>query len=303
MPASPARLDVTKTYKLFVNGAFPRSESGRSMPVHDARGRVVAHVAHASRKDLRDAVEAARGACEKWRGASGYNRGQILYRMGEMMEGKRTELAEAIAAVATPAGSKGKVSRGVGLSPDREVALSIDRLVHYAGWCDKHAQVLGSHNPVAGPYYNFTVPEAVGVVGVVCPSKAPLLGLVSLLAPVLTSGNACVVLASQASPLVAAVLGEVLATSDLPAGVVNILTGPHGELLGPLASHRDVDALCAMDAELDAARVLREGTAENLKRVWFAPIGAGQLQQEEAQGLAWIQPFVEFKTIWHPALA
>lgn len=282
----PERLNVTKTYKLFIGGAFPRTESGRSMKVAAADGPVVAHLCRASRKDLRDAVEAARAAHVKWAAATAYLRAQVLYRLAEMMEGKRRELEGAVA---------------IGGGIEGEVARAIDRVVHYAGWADKYPQALGCANPVAGPYHNFTVPEPVGVVGVVCPDDAPLLGLVSLVAPVVCAGNACVVLASERSPVAACVLAEAIATSDMPGGVVNILTGLREELIPHFASHRGIDAIHAAGVGEDHRRVLELGAAENLKRVkvwvpepdWF---------DDGACESPWcIEPFVEFKTIWHPS--
>lgn len=292
-----ARLDVLKTYKLYIDGKFPRSESGRSLMVKDATGRVLAHASRASRKDLREAVEAARRAQAGWCGGTAYLRGQILYRLGEMLEARRGEFAELIRSCATrPA--KGKRAGGADAA-EREVVGAIDRLVHYAGWADKFAQVLGCQNPVASSHYNFTVPEASGVVAVVAPSSPALLGLVSLVAPALVSGNTVVALASEENPLVAAVLGEACATSDLPAGVVNILTGERGELLPFIAAHRDIDAIHAAGLSEAERELLRAGVAENLKRValrapsdWF---------DGECQGPWWIEPFVEMKTIWHPA--
>ncbi|MCL4743162.1 MAG: aldehyde dehydrogenase family protein [Phycisphaerales bacterium] len=282
----PERLNVTKTYKLFIGGAFPRTESGRSMKVAAADGPVVAHLCRASRKDLRDAVEAARAAHVKWAAATAYLRAQVLYRLAEMMEGKRRELEGAVA---------------IGGGIEGEVARAIDRVVHYAGWADKYPQALGCANPVAGPYHNFTVPEPVGVVGVVCPDDAPLLGLVSLVAPVVCAGNACVVLASERSPVAACVLAEAIATSDMPGGVVNILTGLREELIPHFASHRGIDAIHAAGVGEEHRRVLELGAAENLKRVkvwvpepdWF---------DDGACESPWcIEPFVEFKTIWHPS--
>ncbi|MFN6041216.1 MAG: aldehyde dehydrogenase family protein, partial [Phycisphaerae bacterium] len=199
------RLDIAKTYKLFINGAFPRSESGRSLPILNAKGDVLAHISHASRKDLRDAVEVARAAQTKWANATAYNRGQVMYRMAEMMEGKRDELA---AAIMDPAvrDTKGKLAPKVtSAAAKTEVAAAIDRMVHYAGWCDKYAQVLGCNNPVSGPFYNFTSPEPSGVVVCVCPDASPLLSLVSLLAPAIVPGNAAIVVASEANPLPAVI--------------------------------------------------------------------------------------------------
>jgi acyl-CoA reductase-like NAD-dependent aldehyde dehydrogenase len=261
-----ARLPVKKTYKLFVGGAFPRSESGRT---YEAQGQ---NVARASRKDLRDAVVAARGAQPKWAGATAYNRGQVLYRIAEMMESRLDEFAS--------------------LLDDRaEVERAVDRWVWYAGFADKLAQVLGSANAVAGPYFNFTVPEPTGVVGIVAPEEPALLGLVSRVAPALVAGNAVVTLASEAKPLAAIELAEVLATSDVPAGVVNILTGQRAELAPWLAAHMDVNAIDLTGA--DGLRAdLERAAAENVKRVVFgAP---------DAQSLYEISAFLELKTVWHP---
>ena len=213
--ASSPRLDVRKTYKLYVGGAFPRSESGRSYPVHSAAGKLLAHAAQASRKDVRDAVVAARGAFAKWSGATAYNRGQVLYRVAELLEGRRAQF------VAEVADAEGATEA----EASRQVDAAIDRWVYYAGWADKFAQVVGSTNPVAGPYFTFSLPEPTGVVAVLAPQDSSLLGLVSVLAPVLTTGNTAVVVAAQDRPLPAVTLTEVLATSDVPAGVVNMLTG------------------------------------------------------------------------------
>lgn len=291
------RLEVAKTYKLFINGAFPRSESGRSIAIEGKSGKVIAHVAHGSRKDLRDAVEAAAAAQPRWASASAYNRGQVLYRMAEMLEGKRDEFVSAIAETSK--------HRSVETSkPHFEVEASIDRLVCFAGWADKYAQVLGCQNPVAGPYYNFTVPEPTGVVGVISPpAPAPaLLGLISLIAPPLCAGNAIVAIADDQSMIPASILSEVCATSDVPPGVINIITGNRGELIDHLARHRNVNAISAANLPRQAASVLRMGMAENLKRVhvwrfddrdWFDPT--------MCESPRTIEPFVEMKTIWHPS--
>jgi acyl-CoA reductase-like NAD-dependent aldehyde dehydrogenase len=261
-----SRLPVRKTYKLFVGGAFPRSESGRT---YEAEG---ANVARASRKDVRDAVRAARDTFPKWAGMTAYNRGQVLYRVAEMLEARAADFA--------------------GLCSGRdEVERSIDRVVWYAGWADKLAQVLGGSNPVAGPYFNFTVPEPTGVVGIVAPSEPPLLGLVSRLAPAMVGGNATVVLASEARPLAAIELAEVLATSDVPGGVVNVLTGYRDELAPVLAAHMDVNALDLAGADGQAADLERVA-AENVKRVVH---GAADVQSP------WeVAAFLELKTVWHP---
>jgi acyl-CoA reductase-like NAD-dependent aldehyde dehydrogenase len=261
-----ARLPVKKTYKLFVGGAFPRSESGRT---YEAEGQ---NVARASRKDLRDAVVAARAAQPKWGGATAYNRGQVLYRIAEMMEARVSELA--------------------GFASGRdEVERAIDRWVWYAGFADKLAQALGSANPVAGPYFNFSVPEPTGVVGVVAPDEPPLLGLVSRIAPVIVGGNTVVAIASETSPLAAVELAEVLATSDLPGGTVNLLTGFRSELAPWLASHMDVNAIDVTGADGLRADIER-AAAENVKRV---VLGA-----PDAQSLYEISAFLELKTVWHP---
>lgn len=302
------RLDVLKTYKLFIDGKFPRSESGRSMVVSTAAGPV--HLCLASRKDLRDAVEAARKAQPGWSAATAYNRGQVLYRMAEMLEGKKREFVEGIgegAKAPRHAGTKGKKAGTKGQrhgggtgGAEQEVLAAIDRLVSYAGWADKYAQVLGCNNPVSGPFYNFTIPEPTGVIAVVAPDEAPLLGLVSLIAPVLCSGNTVIALASGVNPIPAAVLGEVSATSDVPAGVLNILTGQRGELLPHIAGHRDIDGVHAGGLNGEEAAMLRGGVAENLKRVRIVE-SSDWFDAAAAQSPWRIEPFVEMKTVWHPA--
>lgn len=270
----PERLAVRKTYKLFIGGAFPRSESGRSYVVSGA------NVALASRKDVRDAVVAARSAFSKWSGATAYNRGQILYRMAEMMEGRR----DSFVAFGEDASS---------------VDAAVDRWVWYAGWSDKIAQVHGGANPVAGPYFNLSSPEPTGVVGVVAPPDSALLGLVSVIAPAIVTGNTVVVLASQDRPLPAVTLAEVLATSDLPGGVVNVLTGRVAEMAPWLASHMDVNGidLCGVD-DAELAVELERSAAENLKRVRRPP--AGEVDWFADPGLGPLQAFLETKTVWHP---
>ncbi|TVS08999.1 MAG: aldehyde dehydrogenase family protein [Phycisphaerales bacterium] len=285
------RLGVLKTYKLFIGGKFPRTESGRSMKVADGVGGGEAHVCRASRKDLRGAVEAAHAAQPGWASAGSFLRSQILYRVAEMLEARSGEFERALAPGASASS----------LSPTDEVALSVDRLVAFAGWCDKFQQVLGTHNPVSGPYYNFTVPEATGVVGVISPQSPALLGLVSLLAPTLCSGNAAVVLASMSNPVPGAIFGEVCVSGDVPPGVVNILTGDPVELVEHFATHREINALHAAGLSDEQHRTLRSGAAENLKRVcvrrtsdWSGAVCGSP---------EWIEPFVEFKTIWHPSSA
>jgi acyl-CoA reductase-like NAD-dependent aldehyde dehydrogenase len=283
---STERLSVRKTYKLYIGGAFPRSESGQSYPVSTPKGELLAHAAQASRKDVRDAVVAARSAFGKWSGATAYNRGQVLYRVAEMLEGRRDQFAVEVAAAE---GSSAKVALA-------QVDAAIDRWVHYAGWADKYAQIVGSTNPVAGPYFNFSLPEPTGVVGVLAPQDSSLLGLVSVLAPVLTTGNAAVVVAAQDRPLPAASLAEVLATSDLPGGVVNLLTGFTAELAPWLAAHRDVNALDVTGAEPGARADLQVAAADNVKRV-YVPRDA---DWGRPPGLARLNAFVETKTVWHP---
>ena len=261
-----ARLPVKKTYKLYVGGEFPRSESGRS---YEAEGQ---NIARASRKDLRDAVRAARQAFPGWAGRTAYNRGQVMYRAAEMMEARRADLAS--------------VSTGA-----KEVDAAIDRLVWYAGWADKLAQALGSSNPVAGPYFNFTVPEPTGVVGILCPDEPPLQGLVTRIAPAIVAGNTVVAVASERHPVAAVELAEVLATSDLPGGVVNILTGHQSELAPWLSSHMDVNAIDLTGAHGDRAE-LERSAAENIKRVVRGDV--------DGESLWDIAAVVELKTVWHP---
>jgi acyl-CoA reductase-like NAD-dependent aldehyde dehydrogenase len=299
------RLEVTKTYKLYIGGAFPRSESGRSLPISSADGTVVAHISRASRKDLRDAVEAALKAQPGWADATAYNRGQVLYRMAEMLEGKKSEFAEMLGECTKArrhGGTKGKkkARAGVAVSPATEVEAAIDRLVCFGGWADKYSQVLGCNNPVAGPFYNFTVPEPTGVVGVIAPDEPGLLGLVSLIAPPLCAGNAVIALGSEVHPLVVAVLGEVAATSDVPGGVLNILTGLREELVPHFASHREIGAIHAAGVSADHAKALREGAADNVKRVSVRD-GVDFFDETTCHSPWWIESFVEMKTMWHPS--
>jgi acyl-CoA reductase-like NAD-dependent aldehyde dehydrogenase len=280
-----SRLPVRKTYKLYVGGEFPRSESGRAYPVADPSGEVVARAARASRKDVRDAVKAARGAFGGWAGKTAYNRGQVLYRVAELMEGRREQFED-------------EVGRSGSGDPRREVDAAIDRWVWYAGWADKVAQVLGGTNPVAGPYFDFTVLEPTGVVGVVAPRDQPLLGLVSRLAPAVVSGNTAVVLASEVSPLPAVSLGEVLATSDVPPGVVNVLTGRTAELAPWLAAHMDVNAIDVTGVPDELLADVERAAADNLKRVVRAP--DVDPFADEAQSPYEVAALAEFKTVWHP---
>jgi acyl-CoA reductase-like NAD-dependent aldehyde dehydrogenase len=284
------RLAVRKTYKLYVGGAFPRSESGRSYEITDARGRFLANAAMASRKDARDAVVAARRAYGGWSGATAYNRGQVLYRVAEVMEGRRAQFVDEVAA-------------GEGVTrprAEKAVDAAVDRWVWYAGWADKIAQVAGSSNPVAGPYFDFSVPEPTGVVAVLAPQSSSLLGLISVLAPVIVSGNTAVVVASEARPLPAITMGEALATSDVPGGVVNLLTGRTAEIAPWLASHMDVNAvdLTGVAGDDDLARALENDAAENLKRVLRAP--AAEPDWAAEPGLGRLTAYLETKTVWHP---
>ena len=280
------RLAVRKTYKLFIDGAFPRSESGRSYEVTDAKGRFVANAAQASRKDARDAVTAARKAFPGWAGATAYNRGQVLYRVAELLEGRRGQFVDEVAA------GEGVNAR----KAEAAVDAAIDRWVWYAGWSDKIAQVRGGTNPVAGPYFDFSLPEPTGVVAVLAPQESSLLGLVSVLAPVVVTGCTAVVLASEDRPLPAVTLSEVLATSDVPGGVVNVLTGRTAEVAPWLASHMDVNAIDLTGAAPDDATDLEVAAADNLKRVlrpraddWAA-----------TPGLERMLAVLETKTVWHP---
>jgi acyl-CoA reductase-like NAD-dependent aldehyde dehydrogenase len=280
---------VRKTYKLFIGGAFPRSESGRSYPVRASGGELLAYAARASRKDARDAVRAARGAFAGWSGATAYNRGQVLYRVAELMEGRAAQFAADVSAAESLPIQNAAA----------QVDAAIDRWVWYAGWTDKIASVTGSANPVAGPYFNFSVPEPSGVVAVLAPPASSLLGLVSVLAPVIATGNTAVVATSGGRPLPAVTLAEVLATSDVPAGVVNLLTGDPAELAPVLAGHQDVDAIDLTGADPDAATELEILAAGNLKRV-LRPAAAGDDWQAEP-GTARLLAFLEVKTVWHPA--
>jgi acyl-CoA reductase-like NAD-dependent aldehyde dehydrogenase len=284
----PVRVGVRKTYKLYIGGAFPRSESGRSYQVVSAAGDFLANAAQASRKDVRDAVKAARAAVGTWSGATAYNRGQILYRIAEMLEGRRAQFIDEV-----------RASEGVGRSSGESIVdASIDRWVWYAGWADKVAQVYGNANPVAGPFFNLTTPEPTGVVGIVAPASSSLLGLVSTLAPAIVVGNTAVVLTSEDRPLSAITLAEVLATSDLPGGVVNLLTGRVAETAPWLASHLDVNALdLAGVDDHGLATSLEVAAADNLKRVLRPVPGQDWSQEPELDRML---AFLEPKTVWHP---
>ena len=280
------RVPIRKTYKLYIGGTFPRSESGRSYEVADSKGRFLANAAMGSRKDARDAVVAARAAFPGWSGATAYNRGQVLYRVAELMEGRREQF---VAEVGAGEGlSKGKA--------ESAVSEAIDRWVWYAGWSDKVMAVYGSANPVAGPYFDFSVPEPTGVVAVIAPQESSLLGLVSVLAPAIVTGNTTVVLASESAPLPAVTLSEVLATSDVPGGVVNMLTGRAAEVAPWLASHMDVNAIDLAGAPVESLVDLQVAAADNLKRV-LRPRGDDWARTPGTERLF---AHLETKTVWHP---
>ena len=293
-PAAP-RIDVRKTWKLYIGGEFPRSESGRSYVVSAADGAPIANAVRASRKDLRDAVRAARKAFLGWSERTAMNRGQILYRVAELMEGRRDQF-------------EAEVAQAEGLRADKArvvVERAIDRWVWYAGWADKIAQVLGASNPVAADYFNFTIPEATGVIGVVAPETSSLLGLISRLAPPLVGGSTVVVLTSESRPLPAISMTEVLATSDVPGGVVNVLTGRKKELIPVLAGHEDVDALDVWGVPDDMRRDTELIAADSVKRLARRPRGAADarfdwLDDAASQRPEWIASYLEMKTVWHP---
>jgi acyl-CoA reductase-like NAD-dependent aldehyde dehydrogenase len=284
-----SRIDVRKTYKLYIGGQFPRSESGRSYVVNDAKGKLLANAAQASRKDARDAVVAARAAFGGWSGKTAYNRAQVVYRIAEVLEGRREQFEAELRAAEGITAAKARTY----------VDAAIDRLVWYAGWADKITQVVGNANPVAGPYFNLSTPEPSGVIAVVAPRGA-LLGLVSVVAPAIITGNTVVVIASEDNPLTAITLGEVMATSDLPGGVVNVLTGSQAEIAPWLASHMDVngiDLTGVEDAELAAE--LEVAAADNLKRV-RRPAPGASVDWLAEPGLDRMTQFLETKTVWHP---
>ena len=283
------RLPITKTPKVYVGGAFIRSESARTFPLKDAAGIFFANIPQCTRKDLRNAVEAAAKAGPGWARRTPYNRGQIIYRLAEMLEARKADLADALAV-----GGASKAAAA------KEITATIDRLLYYAGWADKYEQVLGNVNPVASPHFNFTVTEPMGIIGLLAPEEAPLLALVSLIAPAITSGNTVVALASTAQPYPAIVLGEMLATSDLPGGVVNLLTGYRKELVPTFATHTHLRAIAGV-ANAEERKALKLGAAESVKRVrlakaeepvdWFS---------DRAQSLYELRDHLEFKTTWHP---
>lgn len=292
-PAADERIAVRKTYKIYIGGAFPRSESGRSYLVRAADGTPLANAVRGSRKDTRDAVKAARKAFPGWEARTAMNRGQILYRVAELMEGRRDQF---IAEVGAAEGLSDRAAT-------EQVERSIDRWVWYAGWADKISQVLGTVNPVAASYFDFTIPEASGVVGVVAPDDSSLLGLVSRVAPVVVSGNTAVVLSSETRPLPAVTLTEVLATSDVPGGVINLITGYKGEMVPWLAAHMDVNALDLFGVPPALRTETEVAAVESMKRVARPPRDASKfdwLDDARAQRPEWIARFMEMKTVWHP---
>jgi acyl-CoA reductase-like NAD-dependent aldehyde dehydrogenase len=293
-PTASARIPVRKTYKLYIGGQFPRSESGRSYVVRASDGTPLANAVRGSRKDLRDAIRTARGAFPGWDAKTAMNRGQVLYRVAELMEGRRDqfEAEVAVAEALSEASAREQVDR------------SIDRWVWYAGWADKIAQILGTVNPVGASYFDFTFPEATGVVGIVAPESSSMLGLVSRLAPAVVGGNAVVLIASETRPLPAVTLSEVLATSDVPGGVINIITGLRKELVPILAGHMDVNAIDAWVVPPDMRVAVLEAAVENVKRVARGPRTDAErfdwLDDYRAQRPEWIAAFLEMKTVWHP---
>jgi acyl-CoA reductase-like NAD-dependent aldehyde dehydrogenase len=289
----PVRLGVRKAYKMLVGGQFVRSESGRYIQVADPMelGGTKENVPWGSRKDVRDAVVVARGAWEGWSGRTAYNRGQILYRLAEMLEARHGELARSL--------ERGGLDAA---AASAEVSATIDRCVSYAGWSDKYQSLFSSLNPVAGPHFNFTVPESMGVVGVVAPARPALLGLLGAVLPIITGGNTVIVLASEADPRTPLVLGEALATSDLPGGVINIITGKASELLVHLAKHMDVSALDLHNVEATLLKKAEEAAIGNVKRVRARTLDeSAWYDADGASSPRWIERFVEMKTIWHPS--
>ncbi len=281
------RLEILKTYKIYIGGQFPRTESGRYYTAVNNKGTKLANICLCSRKDFRDAVVAARGAFGGWSGRAAFNRGQILYRIAEMLEGRKAQFIEEL--------MKQDSSR---VQAEKEVDLCIDRLIYYSGWCDKFQQLFSTVNPVASSHFNFSVPEPTGVVAVIAPQGDSLLSLVSLIAPVIAGGNTCVVLASHTKPLCAVTFAEVLNSSDLPGGVVNILTGKVSELLPFFADHMDVNAVVYCEGNGTDQKLIREKSALNLKRATF--YDKVKWANDEGQSPYFIMDFQEIKTTWHP---
>lgn len=281
------RINVLKTYKIYIGGKFERSESGRYYPLLDKNGNQIANICRSSRKDFRNAVVAARGAFHGWSGRSAYNRSQILYRMAEMMEGRAAQFISELTLEGLPA-----------KSAEKEVYAAIDRLIYYAGWCDKYSQVFGSINPVASSHFNFSVPESMGVVGIIAPKKNTLIGLVTAVAPVIAGGNTCVVLAPEKNALSSLTFTEVLETSDLPGGVVNVLTGFESELLEQFSTHMDVNGVSCFEADRETKTLFQTNAALNIRRVKFYNTVKPESVDEENPYR--ILDFLEIKTTWHP---
>ncbi len=280
------RLDIQKTYKIYIGGQFPRTESGRFYPLNNKKGELLANVCLSSKKDLRNAVVAARGAFAGWSARSAFNRSQILYRIAEMLEGRKDQFISEIVL-------QGGTKKGA----EKEVALAIDRLVYYSGWCDKYSQVFSTVNPVSSSHFNFSVPEPTGIVSIIAPEENSLIGLVSVVAPVIASGNTCVALASETKPLCAVSFAEVLNSSDVPGGVVNILTGKTSELLSHFSNHMDVNAIVYCRSNKDEIKTVQENASLNVKRAF---IRKEQWLNERVQNPYLILDTTEIKTTWHP---
>jgi hypothetical protein len=285
--ATKSRLEVLKTYKIYIGGQFPRTESGRTYIATNAKGQMLANVSLSSRKDFRDAVVSARSAFGAWSGRAAFNRGQILYRIAEMLEGRKAQFIDEL-----------MLQGSTKANAENEVNLSIDRLIYYSGWCDKYQQVFSAVNPVASSHFNFSVLEPMGVVAAIAPQENSLIGLVSIMAPIIAGGNTCVLLASETKPLCAVTFAEVLNSSDLPGGVVNILTGKVPELLSFFADHMDVNATCYCEKDAAALKTIKEKASLNVKRVIYYE--NKKWNNEETQSPYFINDFQEIKTTWHP---
>jgi acyl-CoA reductase-like NAD-dependent aldehyde dehydrogenase len=280
------RLEILKTYKIYIGGQFPRTESGRYYPLKDSKGKVLGNICLSSRKDIRNAVVAARKAFASWSERTAFNRGQILYRIAEMLEGRREQF---IAELVLQGSTRAKA--------EQEVDLSIDRIVYYAGWCDKYTQIMSAVNPVSSAHFNFSVPEPMGVVGVISPESSSLIGLVSLVMPAIAGGNTCVVIASETKPLCAVSFAEVIHSSDVPGGVINILTGTNKELVGPIVDHMDVNAVIDGGLDKQTTTVIREKAVCNVKRIFSYD---RDWRKDSAQDPYMITDLQEIKTTWHP---
>lgn len=280
------RLEILKTYKIYIGGQFPRTESGRYYALQDKKAKTLGNICLSSRKDMRNAVVAARKAFGGWSERAAFNRSQILYRIAEMLEGRRQQFIDEL------------ILQGLNVAKaEKEVDLAVDRIVYYAGWCDKYNQILSSVNPVASSHFNFSVLEPTGVVGIVAPEESSLIGLISMVMPVIAGGNTCVVIASYSRPLCAVTFAEVLNSSDLPGGVVNVLTGSGKELIDPMVSHMDVNAVVSSLHDQTITSMIKEKAVLNVKRTFNYPI---DWNKEDAQGLHYISDLQEVKTTWHP---